>query len=81
VTGVAGDGTLHLRVKAPPADGLANRACVELLAGALGVNRAAVVLAGGATFRDKRFRVTGLTREGLRERLAVLPRLPPPAEP
>jgi uncharacterized protein YggU (UPF0235/DUF167 family) len=36
--------------------GSPTRACVELLAGALGVNRAAVVLAGGATFRDKRFR-------------------------
>jgi uncharacterized protein YggU (UPF0235/DUF167 family) len=52
----AGDG-LRILVTAPPEDGRATAAVVELLAGALGVAKSRLVLVAGATHRDKRFRL------------------------
>jgi len=72
----ASDGTLLVRVSAPPVDGAANRACAEMVADALRVRKSAVTLAGGATSRDKRFTVEGLTES---ERDALLALLPPVA--
>jgi Uncharacterized conserved protein len=69
----ASDGVLLLRVSAAPVDGAANRACTELVAQALGVRKSTVTLVGGATARDKRFSVTGLTEAECAERLARLP--------
>jgi uncharacterized protein YggU (UPF0235/DUF167 family) len=69
------DGALVLRTTAPPVDGAANRACLELVAEALGVRRSAVTLAGGATSRDKRFAVAGITDAERDARLATLPRV------
>jgi uncharacterized protein YggU (UPF0235/DUF167 family) len=62
-----------LRVAAPPVDGAANRACLSLVALALGVKKAQVSLIGGETSRDKRFLVSGLPPEERDSRLAVLP--------
>ena len=76
VVGVrASDGTLLVRVSAPPVDGAANKVCTELVAHALGVRKSAVTLAGGATARDKQFHVTGLTEAERDARLANLPRI------
>jgi uncharacterized protein YggU (UPF0235/DUF167 family) len=72
----AADGVLLLRVAAPPVDGAANRACLGLVAQALGVKRGQVTLAGGETARDKRFTVTGLSEEERRDRLGRLPAAP-----
>lgn len=48
----AEDGVLLLRASAPPVHGAANRACIGLVAEALGVKKAQVSLAGGETFRE-----------------------------
>jgi uncharacterized protein (TIGR00251 family) len=56
------DGRLKLAVTAPPVDGEANAAVVELLARELGVPRAAVEVVAGATSRRKTVRVVGATR-------------------
>jgi uncharacterized protein (TIGR00251 family) len=50
---------LRVRVGAPPADGLANAACVDALAKALGVRRGAVTLDPGSRNRRKRVHVDG----------------------
>ena len=71
-------GTLHVRVSAPPIDGAANRACVELVARTFGLRRAQVSLCGGETSRDKRFTLAGITPEAAAARLAELPALPQP---
>lgn len=63
------NGVLRLRVTAAPADGLANRAVLALLADALGVPVSTVHLVGGAASRDKRVRVGGLGADELRARL------------
>jgi uncharacterized protein (TIGR00251 family) len=69
----AADGVLLLRVAAPPVDGAANKACLELVANTLGVKRSQVTLIGGETARDKRFIVVGVTEIERNQRLGALP--------
>ena len=52
-------GCWSCRVREPATDGRANRAVVEALAGALGVARADVRIAGGAASRRKLVEVDG----------------------
>ena len=59
VEGVHGD-ALKVRVNAPPVDGAANEAVVEVLAEALGVPRRAVRIVSGDTFRTKVVEVEGV---------------------
>ena len=54
---------------APPADGRANQAVVELLAAALGLPRASIALVSGAASRDKLLRVERHSLADLRARL------------
>ncbi len=61
--------TLRVRVTAPPADGRANQAVVELLAEALGLPRSSIRLVSGAASRDKLFRVGRHSPDELRARL------------
>ncbi|NNF63677.1 MAG: DUF167 domain-containing protein [Acidimicrobiia bacterium] len=60
------DGSLRVRVAAPPADGMANREVAKILRGALGV---APVLLSGATSRRKVFALSGLSVAEARQRL------------
>jgi uncharacterized protein (TIGR00251 family) len=53
------DGSLKVYVTAPPEDGRANEAVVEVLANWLGVKRRQVEIIRGATSRNKIVRVTG----------------------
>jgi uncharacterized protein (TIGR00251 family) len=72
--GVQGEqaGALKLAVSAPPEDGRANAALVELLRDILGVKRSQVELLRGATGRDKQFLICGVSRPDLTARLAAL---------
>ncbi len=54
------DGRLKVQLAAPPVDGEANAALVELLAGALRVRKADVTIARGETGRRKTVRVAGV---------------------
>jgi uncharacterized protein (TIGR00251 family) len=58
VGGAHGD-ALRVAVQAPPRAGRANAACVEALASAFGVKRAAVALDPAARGRRKRVHVAG----------------------
>ena len=62
---------LGIAVTAPPADGAANRAVCAALAAALGVPASAVVVAAGATGREKRLLISG-DPIALSARLALL---------
>jgi len=55
------DGRVKLAVTAPPVDGEANAAVVELIANALGIAKRAVEVVGGTSSRRKTLRVTGVT--------------------
>ena len=72
--GILGEhaGALKVAVTAPPEDGRANRALVELLAKALNLKRSQVQLLSGATSREKRFLIRGLTRAVIESRMASL---------
>jgi uncharacterized protein (TIGR00251 family) len=73
-SGVQGEqaGALKVAVSAPPQDGRANEAIVEVLRETLGVRRSQIELLGGATARDKRFLIRGLSRAELERRVAEL---------
>jgi uncharacterized protein (TIGR00251 family) len=70
-TGVKGEqaGALKVAVTAPPEDGRANQALIELLREILGVKRSQVALLSGASSRDKRFLIGGMTRTELENRI------------
>ena len=59
-------GSLKVAVTAPPQDGRANAALVEVLREWLGVRRSQVELVGGETSRNKTFLVRGVTAEQLK---------------
>ena len=67
------DGTtvLRVRVKAPPVDGAANAALIQLLAKHLGVAKRDISLISGATARNKIIEVDGVSAEELSRRLSL----------
>ena len=64
------DHRLKIAVTAPPVDGEANAAVVEVVAKALGIPKRAVEVIAGASSRRKTLRVTGVTRAQIEELLA-----------
>ena len=64
-----GAAVLRVRLKAPPAEGQANRALVRLLAKRWGLAKSDVTLAAGASARRKRLHLAG-EPEALAARLA-----------
>lgn len=72
--GVIGEqaGSLKVAVTAPPEDGKANRALMDVLREALDLKRSQIALVAGTTSREKKFLVTGMNREELEMRVAKL---------
>ena len=70
--GVAGlfGTSLKIALNAPPVDGKANTALLRFLANKLGVPRKNIELCSGASSRDKRVFVAGITIEQAEERLS-----------
>lgn len=64
-------GALKVAVTAPPEDGRANAALVEVLREWLGLKRSQVELASGATNRNKQFLIRGLTPDELAATIAA----------
>jgi uncharacterized protein len=69
IVGWRADGTLSVRVAAPPVEGRANAAVAALLAGALDLRPSAITVERGARGRDKLVRVEGVTVEEIRRRI------------
>jgi hypothetical protein len=76
--GVKGEqaGALKLAVTAPPEDGRANAAVLELLAELLGVKRQQLELIVGATNRNKKYLVRGVRANELRQKVVAILGLP-----
>ena len=77
-TGVVGwmaDGALKLRVSAPPEDGRANQAVVELLASLLGLERSQVTVVRGGSSRSKVIEAEGLDAKMAKSRLEAAVRV------
>jgi len=62
-------GAIAVRVTAPPAEGRANAAVIELVASVAGVPRRKVELVRGERSREKLVRVVGMSAEQLRAAL------------
>ena len=60
---------MKIQVTQAPEDGKATEAVLELLADVLHVKRSQVMLLSGATSRQKRFLVTGLSQVEIAKRL------------
>ncbi len=67
-----GAGALRARLTAPPVDGAANRALLELMARHLGVKRGDLEVVHGVRGRDKRIAVHGLSEAEVQARLDAL---------
>jgi len=63
------DGALKIKLTAPPVEGKANRACIDFLAGLLGLRRSVLAIASGEKSRKKTVAVEGITRAELESRL------------
>ncbi len=64
-------GALRIRVTAPPVEGAANRALVELLSEVLGVPKRQVRFLGGERSRRKCVLIEGLRADELQARIAA----------
>jgi uncharacterized protein (TIGR00251 family) len=69
---VAGEAVI-VRVTAPPVEGAANKAVIELLARRLGVPKSAVRIALGERAREKVIEVEGLSDAEAKEMLGAVP--------
>jgi uncharacterized protein (TIGR00251 family) len=61
------EGSLKVRISAPPVDGAANVEVVKVLAKAFCVAKSNVSIVSGETSKTKRIRVVGATPEQLRQ--------------
>ena len=59
-----------IKLKAPPVEGKANEALIEFLSDQLGLPCNAITLERGATSRQKTIRVTGMSLDEVKGRLA-----------
>ncbi|HHH81742.1 MAG TPA: DUF167 domain-containing protein [Chloroflexi bacterium] len=73
--GVLEDGTLRIRVAAPPVEGKANQALIKFLAKVLGVRKNRIEIVAGERGLDKILSVVGMTAEEVEEK--IRPWLPP----
>jgi uncharacterized protein len=64
------DGRIKIAVTAPPVDGEANAAVIELVARRLGVARGCVEVIAGATSRRKTLKIANVTAAQIAELLA-----------
>ncbi len=60
---------LHARVSAPPVDGAANKALIELLSRSLNIPKSRLSFASGETSREKVLHIEGISTEELRVRI------------
>ena len=65
IVGLHGD-ALKIRLTAPPADGAANDALVELLAATFGIPKRGVTIVAGASSRSKVVELLGVSEERVR---------------
>jgi hypothetical protein len=65
------DGTIKIRIAAPPADGEANATLIEFLADILGVPKSRLDIVAGVTGRDKLIAVLDMDAETAHSRIVA----------
>ena len=66
------DGTLRLRVTAPPTEGKANAGVIALLSKTLGISKSRIEIVRGHSSRDKVVSIETLTEQEVRQRIKVI---------
>jgi uncharacterized protein (TIGR00251 family) len=69
IVGVMRNGTIKIRLVAPPVEGKANAALVDLLADVVGVAQSRIDIVAGASGRDKLVSVMDMDAETLHQRI------------
>ncbi|UCF78927.1 MAG: YggU family protein [Candidatus Eiseniibacteriota bacterium] len=70
VTGLMADGSLKVKLKAPPVRGRANRELVSLLAGVFRVSASSVRIVSGLTSKQKRVLINDVSRSSAEKLMA-----------
>ena len=65
------EGALKVALTAPPVEGAANAALVELLAEALGLKKRAITVTAGLASRHKTIEINAVNEAALQERLSA----------
>ncbi len=63
------EGTLKVRLTAPPVDGAANEALLTLLAQRLGLPKRDIHIIQGAAGRHKTIEITGMTSQAIEQKI------------
>jgi hypothetical protein len=66
---ILNDGTVKIRLTAPPAEGKANQALIEFLAEVLDVPRSQIEIVAGLSGRDKLVSILGVDAAYVQERI------------
>jgi uncharacterized protein len=69
ITEILDNGTIKIRLNAPPVDGKANQALIEFLAKMLEVKPAQIDIIAGLTSKDKLLTITGLRPEDVQQKI------------
>lgn len=69
ITEILSDGTIKIRLTAPPVDGKANASLIKFLAEILGVSRSKIEIVAGEKGRDKLVSVLDLDSQTVQERV------------
>jgi uncharacterized protein (TIGR00251 family) len=59
------DGTLKVRITAPPVDGAANAELIKVLAKTFAVSKSSVTIVSGETSKTKRVRIIGASKSAI----------------
>lgn len=71
IAGIMEDGTVKVRLTAPPVEGKANLSLIKFLADILGVSRSDIEIVAGEKGRNKLVTVLNLDSKTVQERLLV----------
>jgi hypothetical protein len=69
IDGILEDGTIRIRLTAPPIEGKANSALIEFLSKILSVRRSDIEIVAGETSRNKLVSITDIDPHTVQERL------------
>jgi uncharacterized protein (TIGR00251 family) len=69
ISEIMSDGTVKIRVTAPPVDGKANEALIEFLADVLDVSPKKIEIVAGATGRNKLVSILGLDADDVQRKI------------
>ena len=69
ISEILSDGTVKIRLTAPPVEGKANQALIDFLADVLEIPRARIEIVAGTTGKDKLVSILDLDAETVHERI------------